>query len=96
MDTGKGLHNDGPSSEMSWLKGCVLPAAPLSVVSVTHDNPRDTLGLVVPRSARDISVIPSQLVTNLVHGLIEGISGTVKMENNLITGMVSPPPIHTK
>jgi hypothetical protein len=90
VDTGKRLDNDGSSSEVPWLEGSVLPAAPLPVVGVAHDNPRDTLGLVVPRGAWDVSVLPRQLVTNLIHGLIEGISGTVKIENISITAMVSP------
>ena len=80
MDTGKRLDNDGPSSEVSWLEGCMLTAASLPIVGVTHDHPQDALGLVVPRSAWNICILSCQLVANFVHGHIKGIGGTAKIQ----------------
>ena len=61
---------------MSWLKGSVFTAASLPVVGVSHDHPRDVLGLVVAGRSWDISKLSSELVPHLVHGHVEGIGGT--------------------
>ena len=78
MDTGKRLDDDSSPSEVPRLKGCMLPTAPLAIVGITYDYPRHVLGLVVPCCTRDITILSSELVTDLVHGHIECIGGTVE------------------
>ena len=78
MDSGKGLDDDGPSTEVSWLQRSMLPTAPFSVVCISYDHPGDILGLVIPRCAWDVCILSSELVSHLVHLLVEGIGGTVQ------------------
>lgn len=45
MYSGKALDNDGSASQVPRLQGCMLPAAPFSIVLVSNNNPRSSLGL---------------------------------------------------
>ena len=45
MNACKTLDNDGCSSEVSWLQGGMLPAAPLTIVGIPNDHPGYATGL---------------------------------------------------
>lgn len=46
MDSGEALHDDGSSSQVSWLQGGVLSAGPFAVVLVSNHHPVLSTGLI--------------------------------------------------
>ena len=53
MNACKALDDDGCASEVSWLQGGMLPAAPLTIVGISNDHPGYITGLrVAERSSQ--------------------------------------------
>lgn len=77
MNSGKTFDDDGTTTKVTRLKGCMLATASLTVVLITNGHPIDTLGLVVSGNVWHTTPLSGQLVLNFVGFIIFRVDGTV-------------------
>lgn len=75
VDASKRLHNDGASTQVTWLESGMLARGALAVVLITDGHPLDVVGLVVAGDFGHISPLASALVLDFVHLVVFVVGG---------------------